>query len=574
MVQLIRCLSFSLSFVLIVFYSNAQKPFTEVSKSAGIDHQFIVFEGSFGGGAVAFDYNNDGFEDIFLAGGQATDALYLNKGNGSFENVYERSGLKTDVKYISQGAVSADVNKDGWRDLFICTINSSANKEKIPRAPNLLFINNGNGTFRNATMEYGLDKYYSFTTAAMFGDVNNDGFPDIYVGNYFKEFAGKLSLIDDAVIVGSKQMAKGYLLINKEGKYFEDEYDKYGLKHKGFGFGGVFTDYDNDNDLDLIVNHDFGYKNTPNKLYENKYPEEQFEDVSEKMKMNLPMNAMGTAVGDYNNDGLMDYYVTNIKGNFFMVNKGKEKPFVNESQQLGTKINSLHDKEGTYMSVGWGANFADFDNDGDLDLFVANGCLNPYIEPNPDLYFENNNGLFVNRSDENNLNDRGVGRGSLYFDYDNDGDLDLLVVNQRPVDSSFANASKTLLFRNDSARGNWLKVQLAGVYADKNGIGARVEVIAGNLRMCREIDGGSSHSSQNSVIAHFGLKDIKSVDTVRVIWTGGNEQILVNQKTNQLIKITETGGGRKSTSVSWLLIAGGAILAVILLILFYVRAKR
>lgn len=570
MVQLIKCLSFFFCCVLIGFNLRSQKPFTEVSKTAGIDHQFIVYEGSFGGGAVAFDYNNDGYEDLFITGGQASDALYLNKKDGTFENVYEKSGLKTAVKYVTQGAVSADVNKDGWRDLFICTINSSANKEKIPRAPNLLFINNGDGTFRDATVEYGLDRYYSFTTAAMFGDVNNDGYPDIYVGNYFKEFAGKLSLIDDAVIVNSKQMAKGYLLINKGGKYFEDEYDAYGLKHKGFGFGGVFTDYDNDGDLDLIVNHDFGYKNTPNKLYENKYPEDRFEDVSEKMKMNLPMNAMGTAVGDYNNDGLLDYYITNIKGNFFMVNKGKGQPFVNESQQLGTKYNSLFDEEGSYMSVGWGANFGDFDNDGDLDLFVANGCLNPYVQPNPDLYLENNNGTFVNRSVEKNLSDRGVSRGSLYFDYDNDGDLDLLEVNQNPVDSSFTGASKTLLYRNDSATGNWLKVQLTGIDADKNGIGARVEVIAGDLRMIREIDGGSSHSSQNSVIAHFGLGSAKQADTIKVTWTGGNQQILVGQAANQLVKITETGTGRASKRSYWWL----AGIPLIVALFFIFRPKK
>ncbi len=545
--------------ILIVFpffYFHAQSQvFTEVAKQAGIQHQFQVYEGSFGGGATVFDLNNDGYEDIFIAGGIAADVLYLNKGNGTFENIYERSGLKTSIKYVTQGAVSADVNKDGWRDLFIATITTKENTGKIPRAANLLFINNGNGTFRDAKAEYGLEQYLSFSTAAMFGDVNEDGYPDIYVGNYFRAFEGKLSLIDDEAIVGSKQMANGYLLINKNGKKFEDEYIDYGMYHKGFGFGGVFTDFDNDHDLDVIVNHDFGYKNTPNRLLENRYPDEDFTDVSDTLKMNLGINAMGTAVGDYNNDGLLDYFVTNIRANKFMVNQGKGKPFIDMSRELGTRLSRVADKGGVYQPVSWGANFADFDNDGDLDLFVANGCLNPYVEPNPDYYFENVNGRYVNKSDEKKLADRGISRGSVVFDFDNDGDLDLLVVNQQPVNHYLPDHTPTLLYRNNSVSGNWLKVQLYGIDADKNGIGARVEVTAAGLTMIREIDGGSSHSSQNSTIAHFGLGNAQIADTVKIIWVGGKEQVLIRQKANRLLKITENNNtGHRSYKKYWLLL--------------------
>jgi len=557
---------FFLCFCFIQSVAYCQK-FTEIARAAGIVNQFEVYEGSFGGGATAFDFNNDGFEDLFIAGGMAPDALYLNKGNGTFENVYEHSGLKTAMKYITQGAVSADVNRDGFRDLFITTITTKENKGKIPRAANLLFINNGNGTFRDATKEFGLDQLLSFSTAAMFGDVNGDGYPDIYVGNYFNEYSGKLSLIDDAIIVGSKQMAKGNLLINHQGKYFKDEYEDYGMTHKGFGFGGVFTDFDNDHDLDLIINNDFGYKNNSNRLLENKFPEKRFEDISEKMQMDLGMNAMGTAVGDYNNDGLLDYFITNIRGNKFMVNQGKGNPFIDKSDRLGTKINRIIDSDGAYQPVSWGANFADFDNDGDLDLFVANGCLNPFVEPNPDYYFENVNYRFINKSFEKNLVDKGVSRGSIVFDFDNDGDLDLLVVNQKPINNNYSNSSPTLLYRNDSVTGNWLKVQLAGVETDMNGIGSRVEVSVGKLKMIREIDGGSSHSSQNSVIAHFGLGQATEADTVRITWLGGKEQVLVHQRANQLIKITENNNGKGHSKNYWLLL----LLPVLLMGLYGMR---
>ncbi len=533
------CLTFiGLCYVQISLY--AQGSFTEVSQNAGIKLQFEVFEGTFGGGATVFDLNNDGWEDVFITGGMANDALYLNKKDGTFENIYHKSGLKTKIKYVTQGAVSADVNRDGWRDLFITTITTKGNKGNIPRAINLLFLNNGNGTFLDATKEFGLDKFMTFSTGAMFGDVNNDGYPDLYVGNYFQQYEGKLHIMNDAIIVNSRQMAKGLLLINKGGKYFEDRYSDYGLDYKGFGFGGAFTDFDKDGDLDVVVNHDFGYKAPPNRFLENKYPKDIFEDISDTMKMRLPINAMGIAVGDYNNDGWMDYYITNIRANPFMVNQGRGKPFVNKNGELGTKINMINTKEGPLLPVSWGANFADFDQDQDLDLFVANGCLNPFVMPNPNYYFENINGHFVENAEKIGLADRGIGRGSVVFDYDDDGDLDILVVNQKPTSDAFPDASPTLLFRNDLIKkGNWLKVKLIGLESDINGIGTRVEVVIGKLKMIREIDGGSSHESQNSVIAHFGLGSATKVDTINIYWLGGNKQSIFEQKANQMLFIKE-----------------------------------
>jgi hypothetical protein len=381
----------------------------------------------------------------------------------------------------------------------------------------------------------------------MYGDINLDGYPDLYVGNYFERFEGKLDIMNDAIIVNSKQMAKGLLLINHKGKYFEDEYESYGLSHKGFGFGGVFTDFDNDHDLDLLINHDFGYKSLPNKFLENKYPEDRFEDVSDSMNMALPINAMGTAVGDYNNDGWLDYYVTNIRANPFMMNQGKGKPFVNKNAELGTMFNMIRDKDGAYLPISWGANFADFDHDSDLDLFVANGCLNPFVLPNSNYFFENTNGTFTNKAATKGVADRGVGRGSIVFDYDNDGDLDLLVVNQKPISDGFPDATRTKFYRNDSTAGNWLQVSLIGTNSDKNGIGSRVEVVIGHLKMIREIDGGSSHASQNSTIAHFGLGAATSIDSVNVIWLGEKKQILLAQKANQKIIVTEP----EDETISW-----------------------
>ncbi len=519
--------------VSLLLISNliAQKtPFKDITKEAGIAHQFVVYEGMFGGGACAFDYNNDGFEDIYITSGMNNDILFRNNKNGTFSIVIEGSGLEITKKYVTQGVVSADINKDGFRDLFITTITTKNEKKAIPRAINLLFLNLGNGKFKDVTKQYGLGEMNSFSTSASFGDVNADGWPDIYVGNYFNEFKGELSVINDATIVGQNQISKGYLLINHEGKYFEDEYEKYDLTHKGFGFGAIFTDFDNDADQDLYVIHDFGYKRTPNLLLENKLPRNTFSDISEKMRMDLKINAMGSAVGDYNGDGLLDYFVTNIRSNKFMVNRGNGKPFEEMSNQLGTG----------YNAISWGANFADFDHDTDLDLFVANGDLNPNCNPMANFYFENIGGKFNEMARANGLNDYGIGRGSITFDMDNDGDLDILVVNQKPVLPNYPVETVTKLFRNDSTKGNWLKVKLIGNESNKEGIGARVEIISGKLKMIREIDGGaSSHLSQNSTIAHFGLGKLTKIDKIVITWVGGKRQVFENPKINKLIEIQE-----------------------------------
>ena len=521
-------------------YSFGQTRFTEVSKQAGVNHVFKVYEGMFGGGACAFDFNNDGWEDIYITGGMNDDILYKNNGNGTFTNVFEQSGLTLTKKYVTQGVSGADVNRDGFVDLFITTITSREKKSVIPREINLFFLNNGNGTFRDATKEYGLDQLYSFSTGGSFGDFNADGWPDLYVGNYFNEYEGKLSVINDNTVVGANQIAKGYLLLNEGGKKFKDVYADYGLNFRGFGFGGVFTDFDNDGDQDLFVNHDFGYKRTPDMLLENQYPKKKYVDVAVKNGIDLKINSMGTAVGDYNNDGLLDYYMTNIRFNYFMVNQGAGKGFANKAKELGVD----------FFAISWGANFADFDQDGDLDLFVANGDLNPNCVPMADFYFENENGKYTNQAQQSGVADYGIGRGSICFDYDNDGDLDLLVVNQESV-LPYVPGSITHLYRNDSTKGNWLKISLEGVESEKHGIGSRIEIMVAGKKLIREVDGGgSSHLSQNSVIAHFGLGKVDSVEEVTVIWTGGNRQVIKNVKANQLLHIKETPAPRKSRNTA------------------------
>ena len=508
---------------------QAQTPFTEVSQQAGIDHQFVVYEGMFGGGICVFDLNKDGFEDLFLTSGMNEDVLYLNQGDGTFKNIYQGSGLEGTRKYVTQGVSGADVNRDGWVDLFITTITTKDSTQKIPRSPNLLFLNQGDNTFVDVSEQFGLLDLPSFSTGANFGDINADGYPDLYVGNYFRNYEGDLTYINDQTIVNANQISQDFLFLNKRGKSFQDVFETYGLDYKGYSFGGIFTDFDNDGDLDLFVNHDFGYKATPNFLLENLYPQKKFKDISKEMELDLKINSMGTAVGDFNNNGFLDYYLTNIRFNAFMEHQGPGEPFVDRIVDYGMD----------FFTISWGANFADFDQDGDLDLYVSNGDLNPNDHPMGDFYFENTEGGFVEKANEMGLKDYGIGRGSVVFDLENDGDLDILVINQKAI-MEYGPSTVTHLYRNDSTKGNWLKVDLTGTQSEKNGLGSRVEVVIGEQRMIREIDGGgSSHLSQNSTIAHFGLGEANRVDSLIVKWIGGEKQVLTNQAVNQLLEIVE-----------------------------------
>jgi len=533
---------------------TAQTTFTGITDSAGLHHQFSVLEGMFGGGACVLDFNGDGYEDVYVTGGTNDDQLLRNNGDGTLTDVFQGSGLELTRRFVTQGVSGADVNRDGYVDLFVTTITARDSARTIPRARNLLFLANGDGTFSDATAAWGLTDLYSFSTGGNFGDFNADGWPDLFVGNYFIEYAGKLNVISDATIVGANQTAHDYLLLNDEGRGFIDVSKDYGVDHRGFGFGGVFTDFDNDGDQDLIVNNDFGYKAVPSLVYQNNYPRKRFTDVSKELDLDLKINAMGAAVGDYNADGQLDYYMTNIRFNRFMVGQGAGKPFKNLTKELGVN----------FLTISWGANFSDFDHDGDLDLYVSNGDLNPNCVPMANFYFDNAGGKFVDVAGSRGGADYGIGRGSVVFDLENDGDLDVLVICQEAVLPDYPVESVTRLFRNDGATGNWLKVALKGTDAEKNGLGSRVTVFSGGRRMIREIDGGgSSHLSQNSPTAHFGLGEADVVDSVLVTWTGGKEQLLTGVAANQLLVITE----REATIWEgywwwWLMAVGGGLLGL------------
>tara|TARA_X000001036_G_scaffold387531_1_gene383325 strand:- start:77 stop:1771 length:1695 start_codon:yes stop_codon:yes gene_type:complete len=543
--------SFLVISLFLPFLFFGQNVFSDVTSNSGIDNIYDVYQGLFGGGVVAFDYNNDGYEDLFITGGQGQDVLYKNNGNGTFKNVTKESGLFKNKVIVTTGVSSADINKDGYIDLFLTTIASQVDNSKRNKtlSPNLVYINNGDGTFSDQSSKFRINKR-NFSTSSSFGDINADGFPDLFVSNYFKNFyfeespfnTHNLAILNHYSINEEYETGEDEIYINVEGKYFKEVSNLLIDAGKGYGFGGVFTDFDNDNDLDLFIINDFGETSESNRLLVNMYPELRFENKSRELKINFGLKSMGVAVGDYNNDNFLDYHVTNIFAGPFIVNRGNGLSFVNLMNNVGTginKIKSFNNYEA--VIIGWGSLFLDYDNDTDLDLFNSNGPINPMVNPIPNILFENKGRVFE-LNESSGVMDYGIARGSVHFDYDNDGDQDIFVVNQRPInDMSYrGGVVGSKLYRNDSSnKNNWLKIKLKGKQSTTRGLGARVRVVCDDLNMIREVDGGSSHASQNTSIVHFGVSENKKIDSLIVTWPGGKKQYQTNILPNQLIEIDE-----------------------------------
>ncbi|NJL76623.1 MAG: VCBS repeat-containing protein [Saprospiraceae bacterium] len=358
------------AFCLLYFPLQAQKKtFVEVSEQAGINHSFKVDLATFGGGACVLDFNNDGFEDIYVTGGAAPDVLYKNNGDGTFTNIHTPTSFKRTYDSYTQGVAAADINKDGYKDLIVTTMNYL--NENRSSAPNLLYLNNGDGTFTDITEKWGLENFRVNSMAASFGDVNADGYPDLFIANYFSSSAAGISIYNEQTITNSFQPSIDYLFLNTSGQGFVDARAFYGLEHDGFGFQGIFTDYDNDGDLDLYIANDFGYKSSPNLMLRNEYPQKKFINFANRLALNYGMNAMGIAYCDYNFDGWMDYFVTNLSTSVFSANAKEGKPFIDRTFGLGVGISTIVDSVYTGPPVSWGANFFDFDHDTDMDLFIS-----------------------------------------------------------------------------------------------------------------------------------------------------------------------------------------------------------
>lgn len=503
-----------LSFLICVSIS-AQ--FTEVASDVGINFMPNV-SNYMGGGCAWFDYNNDGWEDLYVTGGLDGDKLYRNNGAGLFQDVTEGSGIELTVTKNTMGVSAGDFDNDGDQDLWVICWRSTISPELTS---SMLFRNEGNGLFFDVAEDAGITQT-AFSVSGGMMDLNGDGWLDLYSGNYV---ASPQFIQEDGVVVGfNHDCYEDWIYINNQDGTFTEISADSGIWNEGCTLALAGTDYDRDGDTDLMIANDFGEWVIPNKLYRNEGPDVDWLDVSDDAVANQAIYGMGVAVGDYDEDLDLDYYMTNLGHNILL----NQDNGVFSEVAIEEGVSNGIDNE--ILNTGWGTFFFDADNDSYLDLFVCNGHIptiefleNHVYDPNK-LYAYDGTG-FQDVTEAMGVGDTLIGRGCAYADYDKDGDLDFAVLNipnnvTSPPDQNFR------LYRNDSDAGSWIVITLEGTTCNPNAFGAQVELYADGRTFLREISGGTSHASQNSNLLHFGLGEISAVDSAQIMWPGGDLQIV------------------------------------------------
>ena len=490
-------------------------------------------------GLALFDYDGDGDIDIYflngapLKGAKAdvppTHALYRNDGGWKFTDVTRQAGL-AETSY-GLGVAVGDYDNDGDPDLYLNNF-----------GPNVMYRNNGDGTFTNVTGETGTGNGDRVGAGANFLDADQDGDLDLYVANYVQFSYDKHrcgTCKGFPVYLGPTHYPRdpGTFYRNNGDGTFTDVSLESGIgRYPGYGMGTVCADYDNDGDTDIFVADDF----CENFLFQNDGTG-KFEEVGLVAGVAYDAHgdeqgSMGVDCGDYNNDGLLDFYQTSYQGQLALLYKNLGGGSF-EDVTLATGAG-----EGTLPHVTWGCGFVDFDNDGDRDIFVACGHLQDNVElfddttsylPRNIVLMNTGDGKFVNVSDEcgDGLAVKLSSRGAAFDDLDNDGDVDVVILNSR---------REPTILRNDLPRGNhWLQVQLRGTKTNRDGVGARVKVTAGDLTQIDEVHSGRGYQSHYGTRLYFGLGKRDRVDRIEVRWIGGGVDVLENVGVDRLVTVTE-----------------------------------
>ena len=455
--------------------------FTDVTDSAGINFVHRELPGRMmpiGAGVVVLDFDGDKRDDIYFSNTNGANHLYRNRRDGGFEEVAAKAGVD-DAEGEGNGGCASDYDNDGGIDLFVTNF-----------GPSRLFQNGGDGTFEDVTEDVGLHdgELVLRSTGCAWGDYDGDGYVDLVVTRHLNEFNPDLLMKKDFYSsVGGMS-----LFHNVDGARFEettallgdtsgpaDGLDVLFGNIWGAGFQPSWLEYDDDGDVDLLVINDFGQDIQPNVLWRNDGADGSdgwtFTDASLDTGIDVPMYGMGLAVGDPNGDGLVDLFVTNIRNNVLFSRDATTGTFDDIAGESKARVGMIRN----LLRVAWGTMFFDYDNDADEDLYVVSGYLggdpdvipaNPLEQPSV-LLRNGGSGTFEDVSDGSGADDPGVGRGSAYLDYDGDGCLDVVVGN-------FGQQAR--LFKNMCREGNhWLRVHLQGNASGTDGLGAKIEVTAG-----------------------------------------------------------------------------------------------
>lgn len=495
--------------------------YRDATEEANID--FVPLRGNdllpVGGGIAVGDYDGDGAADIFVPNHAGPNALFQNRGNGTFDEVASAAGVD-DPGGQGNGACFGDFDNDGDRDLYVTNL-----------GPNRFFRNNGNRTFTDLAFAAGVDDD-DRSTGCSWGDFDRDGFLDLYLANHLDES-------DPSVFVTRRfgpARRSDRLFHNQRNGTFADVTYLLGDADlvTGAGFGASFVDFDNDGDPDIYLINDFGREIQPNVLWRNDGPVSggwRFTDVSVASGLDVDIFGMGVAIGDYDGNGFFDFYVSNIGRNVLMRARG-DGTFEDRTDHAGVGRELI---DGSF-SVGWGNAFLDYDNDGDLDLYLVAGYLDsdPLVNQpeQPNALFRNRgNGTFEDVSPMSGADDDGIGRGLAVADFNRDGSLDLV----------FANLGQGVVLLENTGResGHWLELDLRGTQSNLDAIGARVTAHVGARRLIREVAAGGSGMSQSDLTVHLGLGPTERIDALQIDWPSGTRQTLIGVEADRRLFVTE-----------------------------------
>ncbi len=553
--------------------------YTNVARAAGITAQTIyggedknkyLLETT-GSGAAFLDYDDDGWQDIFLVGGtrldvspqtrNSTNRLYRNKRDGTFQDVTAKAGV-ADSGW-GQSVCVADYDNDGHDDIFVSRFGK-----------NLLYRNKGDGTFQEVAARAGVaDNRTRWGAGTAFLDFNRDGLLDLFVASYIDLDLKTAPLPETGpclykgvmVACGPPGLAGGTnsLYMNRGDGTFQDVSEKSGIiKANGtYGLGVVVSDFDNDGWSDIYVAND----SSPAALYHNNH-DGTFTDIGIEAGSAFsidgkPQAGMGVAAGDYDRDGFIDIFKTNFSGDTSSLYRNTTKrPSKTSDAKPDAKQNDVSDltfDDVTFPAglglntrwLGWGCGFLDFDNNGWLDIFLVNGHVYPEVgrltteagyAQRKVMYRNLGNGKFEDVSEQigGAIMQPTSARGCAFGDYDNDGDIDILI---NPV-----NALPELLRADSTTNNNWINVKTIGTKQNRNGIGARVIcTMEDGATQTDEVRSGGSYYSNNDRRVHFGLGKSTKIKSIEVRWLGGGTDIVRDAAINQTITIKQGIGAVK-----------------------------
>jgi len=536
--------------ILINFESAAQKnnvTFTDITKKAGITFKYTFGDNSYkniiessGSGVTIFDYNNDGLMDLYLMNGtylegisdpsgkiykDSHNELYKNNGNGTFTEVSKAAGVGGHQWSMAAGPI--DLDNDGFQDLYV-----------LNYGPNIFYHNNGNGTFKDITATLGLsgpDKLNGFTKWSIgvsFWDYNNDGRLDAMVGNFLAFDPAYVSPgTPDIMPSPTEYNGQESMLYEQQpdGK-FTDVTKKNNLSYPDSKCMGLTVfDYDNDGDLDIFQANDHQF----NFLFRNDngtYKEVAVESGVAANSQGKGTGSMHASLGDIDGDGLIDILVSDLDYGALYKNIGNGL-FVDITEQSGVAA-AMAGKSS------WGAQFFDYDNDGDIDIVAANGTAEELINQYPLLLENDGKGNFKNVGKEHGayFSTKRSGRSLAVWDFDNDGNMDIII-------SHLDKGGAPVLLRNNGGTGNhWLGLTLKGKDGQASAIGAKVTVTTGSKKRVMVNQWATSYLANNDPRMHFGLGKEKQIDLLEITWSDGKKEVYNKIDTDRYITIMEGTG--------------------------------